>query len=322
MLGIAAISLDVKESSASEFAQPMSEFSSMGKPRVSFRYPTPYWSVEELEGYPAGVTAVNVSLRVKGETLEEGRTYASIYVEAVEKSTETSTDQIFKNLKGIFAKSGFEFNRKTLAADIEPRLSAPLGKIERWDVTIEGLRAEVALLLLPQGKTYLSFGLFTMKREDNLFGWMTAWRTFEILVGDLTRKTRSFYAIRKSVMPSNKELGRVMAETLADFAVAVNTKDFSVFHTKLAQHLQSQTTPEKLYGSFRSFADKGLDPKFYRESSPKLSTTPYVQIDGVLKLEGFYLTQPLRTHFRLKYLYQNSAWKLLGIHISLKEEPI
>lgn len=322
ILGTAVVSFSVKQKSASEFAQPMSKFSSEGKPRLSFRYPTPYWSVEELKGYPAGVTAANLSLRVKGEPPEEGKTYASIFIEAVEKNTETSPDQIFKNLKGVFEKTGFSFNAKTLAMDIEPRFSAPLGKLERWDVTVEGLPAEAALLLLPRGKTYIGLGLFTMKRNDNPFGWMTAWRVFEIVAGDLTGKTQSFSAARKLVMPSDKELDQMMAETLGDFALAVNTSNFSQFHAKLAQNLQSQTTPKKLHSSFRSFTDKGLDPVFYTQNSPTLSTPPYVQRDGVLKLEGFYPTQPLKTYFKMNYLYEDTAWKLLGFHISLKKDPI
>jgi F5/8 type C domain len=322
ILGIAAVSLTVKQKSASEFAQPMTKFSSKGKPGLSFRYPTTLWRIEEPEGYPTGVTVASLSLRVAGETPEVGKTYASIYVKAVEKNETISPNKIFNDLKEVFEKSGFTFRKKILVADIEPQLSTPLGKLERWDVTIDALAAEVTLLLLPKGDTFLGLGLFSMKRQDNIYGWMTAWRVFEIIVADLTGKSRSFSAARKLVMPSDKVLNKMIAETLEDFAIAVNTENFSHFHTKLAQNFQNQTTPKRLQNSFRKFSDKGLDPVFYKQTRSVLTTSPFVQNDGVLKLEGFYPTLPLSTLFRLNYFYEKSAWKLLGIHISLKEAPI
>ena len=319
VLGIAAVSLKVKQKSTSEFVQPMLRFSSKGKPELSFRYPASLWSVAEQKGPRAGVTTATLTLRVTGDTPGQGNTYASIYAEAVEKSEKTSPEQMFKDLKAVFVSTGFSFDTRLLMADIEPRLSAPLGKLERWAVTLDGLPAEVTLLLLPRGNRYIGMGLFSMRRSDNLFAWMTAGRVFEIVVGDLTGKKRSLSAFRKLVMPLEKELNQMLSETLSDFALAVSNSDFSAFHTKMAQLSQSQVTREKLYRSFSGFAGEDLDPVFYRQTAPRLVKPPYVQSDGVLVLEGYYPSRPLRTHFKLSYLYEDSAWKLLVFNIVLRE---
>jgi hypothetical protein len=44
--------------------------------------------------------------------------------------------------------------------------------------------------------------------------------------------------------------------------------------------------------------------------------------DGLLVLEGYYPSQPSVTYFTLKYLAEEGDWKLFGINVNLKREPL
>ncbi|MES9944203.1 MAG: hypothetical protein ABW080_04515 [Candidatus Thiodiazotropha sp.] len=321
IFGIAAVSFTVKQKSTSKFAQPMTRFSSAAKPRLRFRYPSTDWRVQELEGRQSGVTAVNLTLQVVDEVPEQSQTYALIYVEAVSRQSGISPKQLLGYIKATFEQSDFIFGSRVLTADLEPSMNAPLGKLERWAATVGGTPVEVSLLVLPKGDTYLGVGLFTMRRADNRFAWMTSWRVFEIVVEDLSGKSQSFASVRKLAIPSDEELNRLMGQTMGDFSLAVNNKDFSQFHLTMAQRFQNQFTPNQLYNSFRNFSGKGLVPAAYRHSSPTLTSPPYIRRDGELKLIGFYPTQPLITQFELSYVNENSVWKLQGLKVYMAEKP-
>jgi hypothetical protein len=44
-----------------------------------------------------------------------------------------------------------------------------------------------------------------------------------------------------------------------------------------------------------------------------------IDSDGVLIVQGYYPTTPHRIIFKLKYLEEESEWKLVGVDVNLKE---
>ncbi|MCX7974949.1 MAG: hypothetical protein N3B16_10710 [Candidatus Aminicenantes bacterium] len=49
-----------------------------------------------------------------------------------------------------------------------------------------------------------------------------------------------------------------------------------------------------------------------------LSEPPVIDNSGVLRLRGYYATQPYKVNFDLGYLYEHPKWKLVATNIHTK----
>jgi len=104
-------------------------------------------------------------------------------------------------------------------------------------------------------------------------------------------------------------------------ARAINSKDFSKFYNATAKVWQSQTTPEALKENFIKYIEQNVDLTFVKDNSPEFSEKPSIDESGRLILKGYYPNQPSRLSFTIKFIRQESEWKLVGIHVSLEEAP-
>jgi hypothetical protein len=77
-------------------------------------------------------------------------------------------------------------------------------------------------------------------------------------------------------------------------------------------------TPAKLKEIFQTFVDQQMDLSAISGVEPVFNPAPAVDGDGVLVLQGSYPTTPMRVNFRLKYVNEKSAWKLIGIKVDAK----
>jgi hypothetical protein len=119
-----------------------------------------------------------------------------------------------------------------------------------------------------------------------------------------------------SKLPPEKELKALALHSLLAFNNAVQGKSFAAFY-------QEQTVPtfrkqfsfEKFSAAFQIFIDKGYDISSIAKSEPVFDAPPAIDSDGVLVLNGHYPTQPHKVTFKLSYLREGSAWKLLGINV-------
>lgn len=118
--------------------------------------------------------------------------------------------------------------------------------------------------------------------------------------------------------PSDEELVALADEALLKFAAAVNARDFSGYHAYISHLWRKQHTVEQLNQAFKGFMDIGVDliPAL-RANSPRFDVKPAIDDNGVLIVEGHYPTQPSRLFFKLKYIYEGVAWKLVGTNINL-----
>jgi len=48
---------------------------------------------------------------------------------------------------------------------------------------------------------------------------------------------------------------------------------------------------------------------------------PAVNSDGVLVVKGSYPTKPSKFSFLLKYIHQETDWKLIGFNIDIDKDP-
>lgn len=115
--------------------------------------------------------------------------------------------------------------------------------------------------------------------------------------------------------PGNAALKQLANETMLDFALAVKAKDFTVFYTKISKFWREQITKEQLAHNFRSFIDQNIDLTILAGHEPVFKPTPHLDSDGWLVLQGGYEVYPFVVDFTLKYLFEDKAWKLVGMDV-------
>jgi hypothetical protein len=119
-------------------------------------------------------------------------------------------------------------------------------------------------------------------------------------------------------LPSDAELKALALESLMSFNQAVVGKDFTPFHKHIAARWRAEVTPTKLKTLFESYIDQGVDLSFIKGIDPTFQPAPAIDADGVLVLQGSYPTEPTKLDFRLKYMVEKKAWKLIGIKVEAK----
>jgi hypothetical protein len=119
-------------------------------------------------------------------------------------------------------------------------------------------------------------------------------------------------------LPSDKELKALAFDSLFAFNKAVQDKSFAKFHEeRLSPVFQKQFPLAKFTAAFQVFLDKGYDISNIAKSEPVFDTPPAIDSDGLLVLKGHYPTKPNKVTFKLTYVYEASAWKLLGINVQV-----
>lgn len=121
-----------------------------------------------------------------------------------------------------------------------------------------------------------------------------------------------------TAIPDQQRLTTLTDESMHDFALAVNERDFGAFHNNISALWKSQISKDELYDVFKSFSEREVDLTVLEGMTPVFSDEPYIDDNGVLRLVGYYPTQPSVTNFRLSYLYEHPEWKLAGINVRLE----
>jgi hypothetical protein len=119
-------------------------------------------------------------------------------------------------------------------------------------------------------------------------------------------------------LPGDAELKALAFESLMSFNQAVVGKDFTPFHKHIAVYWQAEVTPTKLKTLFQSYIDQGVDLSFIKGTEPTFQPAPMIDANEVLVLQGVYPTMPTKLDFRLKYIVEKGAWKLIGIKVEAK----
>ena len=122
-------------------------------------------------------------------------------------------------------------------------------------------------------------------------------------------------------VPADDELKAMTSRSVLLLARAINSKDFSEFYNATAKVWQSQTNPEDLKETFIKYIERNIDLTIIEAYSPEFSDKPAIDESGRLILKGYYPTQPSRLSFTIKFIRQESEWKLVGIYVSLEEAP-
>ena len=118
-------------------------------------------------------------------------------------------------------------------------------------------------------------------------------------------------------VPSEHQLKTLTRESLLAFNRAIQAQDFTAFHKQISALWREQITPAKLKEIFQTFIEQEIDLSPVASLEPVFDE-PAVIDDGVLVVQGHYPTRPSAVQFRLKYLNEKSAWKLVGIKVDVK----
>jgi hypothetical protein len=315
----ATVSFSAVKNSPNAYAEKMSNFSSRGTPKLRFHYPQT-WTLEELQELAVGRNGVDMKLSVRNEEDQPVLTYGYIHVSAFSGNIHKSPEQILMDLKNDFERMPLSLDTCILKADIFPKLTNPLGKLERWNAIVKGNLGEAGFLVLPKGDDYIAMGLFSMRPEDNVLTWSHTWRIFEIIANDLSAKSIDVSSLKHCTLPSENRLHRIASDTMDDFTQAVGKGNFDEFYDRMSTTFKLQATSARLYGAFKGFA-KIKEMEQVKQHAPILEEGICIDKDGILKVSGYYPTQPEATTFRLSYILEQNDWKLLGIHVAMKKMP-
>jgi hypothetical protein len=117
-------------------------------------------------------------------------------------------------------------------------------------------------------------------------------------------------------VPPERELKDMVRDSLLAFNEAVQDKNFAGFHKhELATVFRDQKPLDKFTEAFQPFLEKGYDISNISKSEPVFDEPAKIDRNGVLAVSGSYPTKPNKVIFKLKYLQEKSAWKLLGINV-------
>lgn len=125
-------------------------------------------------------------------------------------------------------------------------------------------------------------------------------------------------------VPSNSVVEGLVKDTTADFAEAVDTKDFNALYDKASADFQSTYTVEQMETAFKSYTDKkklvvpildkvqNMDAEF--DSPPGIRTEKGLKI---LMAKGKFKTKPFGVRFDYEYVMRGGEWKLLKLVVNI-----
>ncbi|MEY2529601.1 MAG: hypothetical protein QOJ05_1691 [Verrucomicrobiota bacterium] len=123
---------------------------------------------------------------------------------------------------------------------------------------------------------------------------------------------------RNDEIPSDKEIKKLVLDTLLLFNDAVQTKSFKAFHAKLGPAWKKETSPGQLMDIFHVFIDKHIEFSDIDYEDPTFDVAPSVNQNGWLAVKGHYTLKASDVLFDLQYENDQGSWKLVSINIQTK----
>ena len=125
----------------------------------------------------------------------------------------------------------------------------------------------------------------------------------------------SLSSARAAEIPSDDEQDVLIRSTLMTFNDANMTGNYAVLAAKASKQFQAQLPVDKLASAFESFRKNELffegvvsaDYDSYEKAS--------FDSDGALVLAGVFKTGDIQVKYRLRFVQDGNAWKILGINV-------
>lgn len=125
----------------------------------------------------------------------------------------------------------------------------------------------------------------------------------------------------KPALPDPNALAILIQTAVVAASQANRTGNYTVLHALGSPDFQKANSPEKLAQIFADWRKKNIDLTPVIIFSPVLKSQPAVTDQGMLRLTGYYKTQPQQVHFDLLFQPVAGQWRLFGIAMSTQPAP-
>jgi hypothetical protein len=146
--------------------------------------------------------------------------------------------------------------------------------------------------------------------------WFPGLGAFALLLIVSAASLRSAYAID---MPSEDVQDVLVRTTLMVFNDANMTGNYAVLLGKSSQQFQAQVTPEKLAAALEVFRTNKLFFESIVNKKYDSTEKPVIDQEGVLNLGGIIKSSEMQVTYKLRFVQNGPAWKLLGFNVDARK---
>jgi len=119
-------------------------------------------------------------------------------------------------------------------------------------------------------------------------------------------------------IPPIETLRELVNASVYNLGIACNSQNFTDFYSYISKFWQAQTKPDTLMNTFKVFHDQGVDLTIVNGLEPVFSDKPLIDKDELLRLKGYYATNPNVIYYEVSYIYEYPEWKLFGISVNVE----
>ncbi|MEX0955730.1 MAG: hypothetical protein WDZ83_11020 [Rhizobiaceae bacterium] len=138
------------------------------------------------------------------------------------------------------------------------------------------------------------------------------------------------YAIRNPVgqpglgygpkgLPDERHQLALIAKSTATFADAVAAGDMAGFHSHISHLWGQQFDVAKLNETYRPLYQGGSRLQVIKKAAPVYEGPATLNDQGIMEINFHYPVDAARIHFTLKYIYEGTGWKLIGLSVQTKQ---
>ena len=118
------------------------------------------------------------------------------------------------------------------------------------------------------------------------------------------------------VMPDAEKIVLLLRSSLNTLNDAIQTGNYTVLRDKGAPGFAQANTAARLAQSFSELASQGIDLAVVNIIAPQLTEPPALdQAGGMLRLKGYFPTQPVQINFETIYQAVGGRWRLFGLSV-------
>ena len=110
----------------------------------------------------------------------------------------------------------------------------------------------------------------------------------------------------------------LVRNTLVAFNQANLTGDYAVLLALAAPDFRKDNTGAKLSEQFASFREQKIDVSAVAVLPPQFVKAPEIDAEGLLRLVGFFPSQPLQLRFSLAYRVVDGRWCYVGLAVDAR----
>ncbi len=129
------------------------------------------------------------------------------------------------------------------------------------------------------------------------------------------KKEAATKTAEKPPIPRPEQLAMMIQTAMVAVSQANLTGNYSVLHALASPAFQKANPPEKLAKTFAKWREQKIDLTPVILYSPLLKAPPAIDDKNMLRLTGYYKTEPQQVHFDLLFHPVSGQWRLFGLNV-------